>query len=145
MKSTTQPKPTDYASEAGTLLLAEFIRVITRAGVVWSRTDDGDELAGFSAALDTRDTQLPPLEILVRPSGFFPGERKRFIAEVSWFADDDNDDPVAEMDAVIDAELYAEVEESWRASGSRAQVIAKVAVIRKGAPMTTRPYLERVR
>jgi len=64
---------------------------------------------------------------------------KGFRAVVSWFADKDGV-VVAEMEAAIHAELYAEVEKSYRASGSLAHVNAEVAIIRKGAAMTMRPY-----
>jgi hypothetical protein len=145
-KSTTQPNQPKYASAGvGTLLLQEFIRVITRTNlVVWSRTDDGDELSGFSAALDTCDSRphvgLPPVEIMVCPSERFR-RGKGFTAIVTWFADDQDDGAATEMGAAIDAKIYAEVEESWRASGSLAQVNAKVAIICKGAAPTTRPYV----
>jgi len=57
------------------------------------------------------------------------------VVQVSWCGEDDA--VVAEMEAAIDAELYAEVEESCRASGSKHM---QVAVIRRGAVPTMRTY-----
>ena len=128
----SSPFAADQLRQAANALLAEFVRVITRSQlVVWSRTDDDDETAGFSAALDTGASDL---EIMVRRS------EVGFRAAVSWFGKDDA--VVAEMKAAIDAELYAEVEESYRASESCARVNAKVAIIRRGTAMAMRPYLK---
>jgi hypothetical protein len=122
---------TPQADAGGALLLAEFVRVITRSRiVVWSRTDDADDDSGFSAAIDSGASDL---EILVSPT------EAGFMAAIAWY--DEDDDAIAEMEAAVAAELYAEVEESWRASGSRAHVNAEVAVIRRGAAAPTmRPY-----
>lgn len=138
-----------WDAAAGRLLLAEFIRVITRTRlVVWTRPEGGDA-ERFEAALDTgrherprdRPRGMPPhdasdIEIMVRPRMIRGGRRgKGFVAQVSWY--DENDDVVAELETDIDAELYAEVEESWRASGSGHM---QVSVIRRGAAPTMRPY-----
>jgi hypothetical protein len=124
----TQVQPNQV--DAGALLLAEFIRVITRSHlVVWSRTDDADDGSGFSAAIDSGASDL---EILVCPS------EAGFSAAIAWY--DEDDDAIAEMEAAVAAELYAEVEESWRASGSLGHANAKMAIICKGAAPTTRPF-----
>jgi hypothetical protein len=130
-----------WDAAAGWLLLAEFIRVITRSHlVVWTRTDDDGDL-GFSAALDTGiqredDDHRRAAEIVVFPSMVVRGG-KGFVAEaeVTWYGEDDA--LLDAMQADIDDELYAEVEESWRASGSKHM---QVAVIRRGAALTMRPY-----
>ncbi len=74
---------------------------------------------------------------MVLPSNVRGGRRgKGFVAQISWYGEDD--DVLAGMeDVAIDAELYAEVEESCRASGSGHM---QVAVIRRGAAPTMRPY-----
>ena len=72
---------------------------------------------------------------MVRPSTIRGGRRgKGFVAQISWYGEDD--DVLAGMEEVaIAAELYAEVEESCRASGHM-----QVSVIRRGAAPTMRPY-----
>lgn len=149
VKRTNEEELWDAA--AGRLLLAEFIRVITRTRlVVWTRPEGGGDAERFEAALDTgrherprdRPRGMPPhdasdIEIMLLPRMIRGGRRgKGFVAQVSWY--DENDDVVAGMeDVAIDAELYAEVEESWRASASENM---QVAVIRRGAAPTMRPY-----
>jgi hypothetical protein len=125
-----------WDAAAGRLLLAEFVRVVTRSRLVaWTRMGEDDDEERFEAALDTGTcadlvarrgrVAVADLEIMVR----------RGKVAVSWYGEDD--DELAYLEAPIDAELYAEVEESCRASASENM---QVAVIRRGAAPTMRPY-----
>jgi hypothetical protein len=101
------------------LLLAEFIRVITRSHlVVWKRADAEDLDAGFCADLDLGDSDLA--------IGIYP-EGQGFEADVIWNMDDEpmlpsTDDGGADlympesMAAAVDAKLYAEVKEAYSAT-----------------------------
>jgi hypothetical protein len=136
MKRNGKEAQSFWDAAAGRLLLAEFIRVITRSRlVVWTRPGEGDE-ERFEAAFDTGASDI---EIMVLPSKVLRGGRLRrgkgFRGQISWYGEDDA--VLAELEAAIDAELYAEVEESCRASGPGHM---QVAVIRRGAAPTMRPY-----
>jgi hypothetical protein len=100
-----------------------------------ARPGEGEE-ERFEAAIDTGAGDI---EIMVLPSRVLRGGRLRrgkgFVAQVSWYGEDDA--VLGMVEVAIDAELYAEVEESCRASGSGHM---QVAVIRRGAALTMRPY-----
>jgi hypothetical protein len=99
------------------LLLAEFIRVVTRAKLVqWSLADADDPGEGFGADLDLGSD----ISIGVRRAGH------DFTAGIVFISDEPALQPTAdggadvnvpeEINAAVDEELYLEVQEACRAT-----------------------------